>query len=120
MATELTRDTPKSLRSKPRKRLSATRGKVGARAALRFSGLPEEVVADIESRRTVDWRMLAGALDGLYMAAGGALGVRRVMNTPAKALDGLTPIDALRDADGPERVARFIWQVAQQLRLSRI
>jgi hypothetical protein len=74
-----------------------------ARAAIILGGVPETTVVRAEHGGKVDWRALAGEIDGLSMA-GGHFGVRRFWRTPHPELAGRTPLDAL---DGPSAVRRL-------------
>lgn len=58
----------------------------------------------------MDWYGFMRSLDGIYLAHGGGLGQARYLSTPQPELQGRTPVEALRDADGPERVARHTRQ----------
>ena len=69
-----------------------------ARAAVLLGGVPEGVVVHAERGGDVDWRILAGELDGLSVATGGQHAVHAFWRTPHHELAGRTPLEAL---DGP-------------------
>ncbi len=66
-----------------------------SRTVVVLGGVPETVVARVEQHGTVDWRPLAAELEGLSIAAGGQLDVKRFLLTPHVALRGRTPLEAL-------------------------
>jgi len=76
-----------------------------ARAAVIMSGVPKPVVTAIDRRGAVDWRRLAGELDGLYMAVGGRLGVQLFWERPSRHFGGATPLSVLKTPVDLGRVA---------------
>lgn len=74
-----------------------------ARATVILCGIPEPVVQRVEREGHVDWRSLAGELDGLSIATGGQHAVRAFWQTPHRELAGRTPLDAL-DSPAAARV----------------
>jgi hypothetical protein len=94
---------------------------VQARAAVLIVGLPETAAAAAENRGVVDWRPLAAALDTLYVARGGALGVRMFLNSPQRSLHGDVPADLVARGNGElERVARAAYDESARADLSRV
>lgn len=92
-----------------------------ARTAVLIGGLPRDVVEAAERRQgRVDWRPLAGALDGLFMAGGGSLPVRRFLAMPSRRFDGRAPVDMILTPGGAGAVARAADELAIRTRLSRV
>ena len=75
-----------------------------ARAAVLVGGLPERVAQAADRHGEVDWRLLAAALDTLFMATGSNLGVRSFWISPQDSLSGHAPVEVLADKGGPRRV----------------
>jgi Protein of unknown function (DUF2384) len=91
-----------------------------ARTAVLVNGLPEAVAVAAERRREIDWRPLAAALDTLYVARGGTLGVRMFLTSPQRALRGAVPADLIARDGELERVARAAYSESARADLSRI
>lgn len=99
-------DTPTGLRTdgtlKTTKRGAARRHHAErARTTVILCGVPEPVVQRAEGKGAVDWRALAGEIDGLWIATGGQHAVRAFWRTPHRELTGRTPLEAL---DSPTSV----------------
>jgi len=76
-----------------------------ARRVVGQLGVPEKVLRATElNHETVDWRELAGTLDDVFLALGGGMGQAWFLRERHPELDGLTPIEALAEDDGPRRV----------------
>jgi hypothetical protein len=75
-----------------------------SRSAVLLGGLPEPAADATDRRGEVDWPTLAAAMDSLFMASGGTLGVRRFWLTPQDSLGGLAPIDVLPREGGQRLV----------------
>lgn len=75
-----------------------------ARTAVLLGGLPEQVARKAERHNEVDWRVLAAAMDSLFMATGSTLGVRRFWISPQDSLNGRAPVEVLPRKGGPRQV----------------
>ncbi len=93
-----------------------------ARVAVVVGGVPQYVVEQAESRHgDVDWRLLAGALDGLFMSGGGSLQVRRFLCTPDERFSGRTPVEELvLFQEGASRVAEVAVDLAERTHLAKV
>ncbi len=89
-----------------------------ARAAIILGGVPETTVFRAEQGGKVDWRRLAGEIDGLSMA-GGHFGVRRFWGTPHPELAGRTPLDALDGPSAARRLAELVHDRATTIARAR-
>ena len=87
-----------------------------SRAVVILGGVPETVVARVELYDVVDWRPLAAELEGLCIAAGGQLDVKRFLLTPHIALRGRTPLEAL---DSPAAVPTLVELVRERIQAWR-
>jgi hypothetical protein len=108
--------SPKAARAIARAKAGAT----GARTAIVLTGVPEELVREAESRGDVDWRPLAGALDGLFMATGGERGVHIFWKTPRGDLKGKRPLDVVASANGPHRLEKLVRDVTVRTQLAKL
>jgi hypothetical protein len=90
-----------------------------ARASVLVGGLPEAVALSAERSGLVDWRPLAAALDTLYVARGGALGVRSFLMSPQTSLSGGVPVEMIAHGDSLERVALAAYSESARTDLSR-
>src|SRR5688572_8389991 len=78
-----------------------------ARRVVGQTGVPENVLRATELHHDpVDWRELAGTLDEVFLALGGGMGQSWFLRERHPELDGLTPLEALPEPDGPGRVGR--------------
>ena len=87
-----------------------------SRTVVILGGVPETVVARVERYGLVDWRPLAAELEGLCIAAGGQLDVKRFLLTPHIALRGRTPLQAL---DSPAAVPTLVELVRERIQAWR-
>jgi len=92
----------------------------GARIAVLLNGVPEELVEEAELHGTVDWRPLAGALDGLFMAAGGDRGVRAFWSTPYEELHGKTPLDVFPLEQAPDALEKLVRKETKRTQLAKL
>lgn len=83
-----------------------------ARAAVLIGGLPEQVARAADRNGQVNWRPLADAMDTLFMASGGALGVRRFWISPQDSLSGRAPVDVLLSDGGPRQVEQAAYRAS--------
>jgi hypothetical protein len=90
-----------------------------ARAAVLVGGLPESVALAAERRGQFDWRPLAAALDTLYAAKGGSLGVRAFLMSPQRSLSGGVPIDLIARKGELQQVARAAYDESARTDLAR-
>jgi hypothetical protein len=90
-----------------------------ARAAVLIGGLPEQVARAAERDGGVEWRPLAAAMDTLFMAAGGGLGVRKFWISPQDSLSGRVPVDVLLRDDGPRQVEQAAYRASARATASR-
>lgn len=90
-----------------------------ARATVVVSGLPESAVRAAERRGEVDWRPLAAALDSLYLAKGGAPGVRVFLTSPQRSLSGRVPAELIARNRDLQGVARAVYRESLMADLSR-
>jgi hypothetical protein len=110
------------LSSCPDAPLLSARADDGARTAVRIGGLPDDVIEQAERRQgSIDWRPLAAALDGLFMAAGGSLSVRRFLWTPHERFSGCTPLEVIvTTPGGPSHVAQAALDLAVRTQLAKV
>lgn len=92
---------------------------VQARAAVLVGGLPEAAAKAAERRGQVDWRPLAAALDTLYLAKGGSLGVRMFLMSPQKSLSGNVPVELIARNIDLQGVARAAYSESARANLAR-
>lgn len=92
---------------------------VKARSAVVVSGLPRRAVRAAERRGQIDWRPLAAALDSLYIAKGGAPGVRMFLTTPQRSLSGSVPAELIAHKGELQRVASAAYRESVRARASR-
>lgn len=85
-----------------------------AREAVLLGGLPEKVVRAAERQEDVDWRPLAAAMDTLFVATGGALGVRQFWISPQESLDGRAPVDVLPRKGGLQLVEEAAYRASSR------
>jgi hypothetical protein len=75
-----------------------------ARTIIMSLEVPEDVLLQSERANVEpDWLGVVYALDRVFLSHGGAMGQCRFLNERSKALDGKTPIEALRLPGGPTR-----------------
>jgi hypothetical protein len=93
---------------------------IQARAAVLIGGLPEAAVQAAERRGEFDWRPLAAALDTLYVAKGGSLGVRAFLLSPQKSLSGRVPVELIARKGELQQVALAAYNESVRADLSRL
>ena len=81
--------------------------------------LPEAAAVAAERSGTVDWRPLAVALDTLYVARGGTLGVRAFLTSPQRTLSGAVPAELIAHGGGLSKVAWAAYNESTRADLSR-
>ena len=93
---------------------------VQARSAVVVSGLPKRAVRTAErGRGRLDWRPLAAALDSLYIAKGGAPGVRIFLTTPQRSLSGGVPAEMIAHKGELQRVAMAAYRESVRAQATR-
>jgi hypothetical protein len=75
-----------------------------ARKQILRTGAPETALLAAEAFGPCDWLPLARAMDRMFIVGVGHLTQRRFWFTRDHRLDGMSPIEALRTPDGPQRV----------------
>jgi hypothetical protein len=90
-----------------------------ARSVVLVGGLPESVARAAERHGEVDWRPLAAALDSLFVARGGGLGVRRFLLSPHASLSGRAPVEVI-ERGGVESVALAAYRESTRVELEKM
>jgi hypothetical protein len=76
-----------------------------ARLLVACAGVPETTMRAAEAHGPADWQGLATAMDSMFVAGGSQLAHRRFWFTRDLKLGGLSPLEALGQPDGIDRVA---------------